>query len=111
MEVVRWLTTVMFGLTIGLACLAVPTFFIAFGSPTDKQKPQETQPQTHYEYHIDESQHCQPCPTIEKPVVKQLPPHQGSPNPKKMPCQPCSLHENPTPKVAPESDSKPKKEI
>jgi len=81
MEVARWLTTVMVGLTVGLLSLSIPTFSIAFRTAPEKEKPHEIQPQVHYEYHIDQTQPCRPCPAPGAPVPKQAPVPESGPKP------------------------------
>lgn len=66
MRVPRWLTTVMVGFIIGLTFLAIPTFDIAFRTLPEQAKNSDVQ--SHYEYHISQSDVCQPSPVREPPV-------------------------------------------
>jgi hypothetical protein len=102
LEVARWLTTVMFGLTWGLLFLAVPTFVIAFRSLPQKEKPVTNESQAHYEYHTSVSQPCHPCWTNRTPPNKQPPASKSGPKPKPA-CQPCAIPER-APKTSPTPD-------
>jgi len=64
LEVVRWLTVVMFGLTVGLVSFSVPTFAIAFW-PHSSAEPSVPAPR--YEFHVEQSRSCPPAPPTPEP--------------------------------------------
>jgi len=57
--IVRWLTVVMVGLSVGLLSFGVPTFWIAFQKHRGAEP---SAPAPRYEFHVEQSRSCPPTP-------------------------------------------------
>lgn len=96
LQILKWLSTVMVGLTFGLVFLAIPVFALAFHPIQEKETVPSKGSETFYDYRIDQSAHSQRLTTPDPQQKKEAAP--GTPNKGRSPC-PCSLEEHQTPKT------------
>ena len=107
MPVIRWLCSVMVGLTIGLVLLSAPIFLFPYQEWHGSEGSGRELSQIHNEYHVNVGELCQPCKASGSPG------HAGArhkPKPASHLPEACPVNTAPATITSPNSDTIPAKE-